>query len=301
MGIPPNTARITFPLSVAAEMSVEAPRSENKHNPAATRFFTALRQLVSTAGKSPAGQSLLRAALLCDLHVGLDPLLEPQTSFYYPAHKRLDLGFLPESVQSAEKGLSQYLASFTGGLRRVWQQSRALAPDIYLKPEDFLRYCRAYEADVAAVTHLVAWELRAAGPCFFWRHLLAGPDADIAEAFSRTASAHPRHQFDGTALRAAFLQWFQVAERLDASDHLALETMDMALLDARRGQPGIGRYALDPRRLCSLGALPQGGNYLSGMRFRSPHMRRVCDPFNQTHMRHIQRDIAHLLENQKSF
>jgi len=301
MDITPSTARISFPLSAAGETSAETPPAENMCNPAARRFLTALRQLAFTTEKSPAGRALLRAALLCDLCVGLDPVLEPQTSFYYPAHKRLDLGYLPESVQSAEKGLSQYLASFTGGLRRVWQQSRALTPDSSLKPEDFLRYCRVYEADAAAVTHLVAWELRAAGSCFFWRHLLAGPDADIAEAFSRTASAHPRHQFDGTALRAAFLQWFQVPERLDASDHLALETMDMALLDARRGQPRIGRHALDARRLCLLGALPQGGNYLSGMRFRSPHMRRVCDPFNQTHMRHIQRDILHLLENQKSF
>lgn len=301
MDTPSGTARITFPLSAAAGYIVASDNLENRRTSSEHRFFAALCRLVSGTGKSPTGQALLRAALLSDLSVGLDPLLEPQTSFYYPSQKRLDLGYQPELLQDTEKGASQYLASFTGGLRRVWQQSRALVPDVSLKPEHFLHYCRAYEADICALTHLVAWELRAAGACFFWRHLLAGPDADIAAAFSRTAGAHPRHQFDGTALRAAFLQWFQVTERVDASDHFALETMDMALLDARRSHMRIGRQTLDVRRLSLIGALPQGGNYLSGMRFRSPHMRRACDPFNHTHMRHIEHDIEHLFENQKSF
>ncbi|MDP2205772.1 MAG: hypothetical protein Q8K65_05640 [Alphaproteobacteria bacterium] len=298
-----GTARITFPLSVAVDAAgfESSPFSDFARNNAARHFFAALCTLVSVTEKSPAGRALIRAALIRDVSIGLDPLLEPQTSFYYPLHKRLDLGYQPEAVQNSQKGVSQYLSSFTGGLRRAWQQGRALAPDTGLKPEDFLRYCRAFEADVTAITHMVAWELRGAGPCFFWRHLLAGPDADVAAAFSRTASAHPRHQFDGTALRAAFLQWFQVAERVDASDHLALEMMDMALLAPRLTGAGIGGRPLDHRQLCLLGALPQGGNYLTGMRFRGPQMRRGCDPFNRTHLRHIQRDIEYLSENQESY
>lgn len=298
-----GTARIIFPLSAAVDAADDGSGRgpEYFENAAALHFFMALRTLVAVMEKSPAGRALLRAALLRDISVGLDPLLEPQTSFYYPLQKRLDLGYQPEAVQNSQKGVSQYLASFTGGLRRAWQQGRALAPDTGLRPEDFLRYCRAFEADVTAITHMVAWELRGAGPCFFWRHLLAGPDADIAAAFSRTASAHPRHQFDGTALRAAFLQWFQVGERVDASDHLALEMMDMALLVPRQTRAGIGARALDHHHLCLLGVLPQGGNYLTGMRFRGPQMRRGCDPFNRTHLRHIQRDIQYLSENQESY
>lgn len=296
-----STARIIFPLSAVAEAEFCEKNMAGFAgiNPAASQFSSALCRLVSNIEKSPTGRALLRAALLRDISVGLDPLLEPQTSFYYPLQNRLDLGHQAAPLQMSEKGCSQYLASFTGGLRRVWQQSRGLTPATDLKPEDFLRYCRAFEADIGAVTHAVAWELRAAGPCFFWRHLLADADADIAAAFSRTAVSHPRHQFDGTALRAAFLQWFQIEERVAASDHQALDTMDMALFSGKDGGAKIGQLSLDTRRLQALGALPQGGNYLSGMRFRSLHMKRMADPFNRTHLRHIQHDVAYLFDNQQ--
>lgn len=290
--------RIIFPLG--AVMEREGLPSLHR-NPQMRVFHTTLQDIISVVEQSPTGRALLRAAVLRDVAVGLDPLLDAQTSFYYPLQRRLDLGYLPDALQKSHKGISQYLASFCGGLRRIWQQGRDLTPDTMLKPEDFMRYCRAFEADVSAATHLMAWELRAAGPCFFWRYLLAGADGDVATAFARTAGAHPRHQFDGTALRAAFLQWFQVAERVDASDHMALEMMDMALLSATQGGGAIGRKALDVSLLTFLGAMPQGGNYLTGMRFRGPQMRRAADPFNRTHLRHIQHDLSYLIENQKSF
>lgn len=290
--------RIIFPLG--AVMEREAMPALYK-NPQMRVFHTTLQDVISVAEQSPTGRALLRAAVMGDVAVGLDPLLDAQTSFYYPLQRRLDLGYLPDALQKSHKGISQYLTSFCGGLRRIWQQSRGLAPDTMLKPEDYMRYCRAFEADVSAITYLVAWELRAAGPCFFWRYLLAGVDGDVATAFARTAGAHPRHQFDGTALRAAFLQWFQVSERMDASDHQALEMMDMALINAAQQGGMIGRKALDMSSLSALGAIPQGGNYLTGMRFRGPQMRRAADPFNRTHLQHIQRDLSYMIENQKSF
>ncbi|MDY0009919.1 MAG: hypothetical protein RBS08_09455 [Bdellovibrionales bacterium] len=294
-----STARIVFPLSAVADAAFCEKNTADfiGHSPAGLWFSSALCRLVSHIEKSPTGRALLRAALLRDISVGLDPLLDAQTSFYYPLQNRLDLGHQPAALQMSEKGCSQYLASFTGGLRRVWQQSRGLVPMTDLKPEDFLRYCRAFEADICAATHAVAWELRAAGPCFFWRHLLADADADIAAAFSRTAVSHPRHQFDGTALRAAFLQWFQAEERVAISDHQALDMMDIALFSGKDGGAKIGQLSLDTRRLQELGALPQGGNYLSGMRFRNPQMKRMVDPFNRTHLRHIQRDVNYLFDN----
>lgn len=296
--MPAGGERIIFPLGAVMERETIPALLRHAHMRV---FHTTLQDIVSVVEQSPTGRALLRAAVLRDVAVGLDPLLDAQTSFYYPLQRRLDLGYLPDALQKSHKGISQYLTSFCGGLRRIWQQGRDLAPDTMLKPEDFMRYCRAFEADVAAVTHGVAWELRAAGPCFFWRYLLAGADGDVATAFARTAGAHPRHQFDGTALRAAFLQWFQVSERVDASDHLALEMMDMALLSSPHGGEMIGRKALDMSSLSALGAMPQGGNYLMGMRFRGAQMRRAADPFNRTHLQHIQRDLSYLIENQKSF
>lgn len=268
-------------------------------DPLKDSFAAYLRSLILILDQSPTGRSLLRTAIAQDITVGLDPLLEAQASFFYPQQQRLDLGYQTSSLQKTEKGISRYLASFTGGLRRIWHFHRGVAPDVSLLPQDFIRYSRVEEADVESVSHLVAWELRGAGPCFFWRHMLAGPHGDIALAFARTASAHPRHQFDGTALRAGFLQWFTVGERVDACDHLALEIMDMSLLD-RRPETAIGRYKLNRDDLALLGSLPNGQNYLAGMRFRNPVIRRPCDPFNRTHLKHIQRDISFIVENQKS-
>lgn len=296
-----SSPRIVFPLSVFLQHDAQDAALPAGMGLQAKTFADAVQHVCSFLLHAPSGRALLRAAVLRGVHIGLDPLLEPQTSFYYPLQRRLDIGYQPRPLLSSQKGISLYLASIIGGLRRIWQHGRALTPDTRLKPEDFLRYCRAFEADVCAITHLAAWELRAAGPCFFWRHLLAGADGDVSVSFARTAAAHPRHQFDGTALRAAFLEWFEVAERVDACDHLALEMMDMALLGARGAAQDIGRMKLDTARLCQLGVMPQGGNYLGGMRFRAPQMRRRCDPFNRTHLKHIERDICYLSENQESF
>ena len=276
------------------------PRPSLKQETHRAEFESYVRSLLLILDQSMTGRCLLKTAIVQDVSVGLDPLLEPQSSFYYPQQNHLDLGYQPSSLQKTEKGISRYLSAFAAGLRRVWHYQRGAAPDLSLLPQDFLRYCRVEEADVEAITHMIAWELRGAGPGFFWRHMLAEMNGDIALAYARTASSHPRHQFDGTALRAAFLQWFTVAERVDACDHAALERMDMALLEKYNAQV-IGRYRLDRARLIRLGHLPVGVNYLQGMRFRSPVMRRVCDPFNRTHLKHIQRDISHLIENQKSF
>lgn len=292
--------RIRFRLqSLSDRQRHDLPRGVLRQDILRNEFEAYLRSLTLILDQSPTGRCLLRTATVQDISVGLDPLLEPQSGFYYPQQNHLDLGYQPASLQRTEKGISRYLSAFAAGLRRVWHYYRDATPDLSLLPQDFIRYCRAEEADVEAVTHMIAWELRGAGPGFFWRHMVAEANGDIALAFARTAGAHPRHQFDGTALRAAFLQWFSVAERVDACDHLALERMDMALLDKyTAGQ--IGRYKLDRDRLSILGYLPTGQNYLSGMRFRSPALRRPCDPFNRTHLKHLQRDISYLIENQKS-
>jgi len=296
--------RIRFRLQslLDVEKSVALPRAapSGVHHSLRDEFESYLRSLTLILDQSMTGRCLLKTAVVQDVSVGLDPLLESQSSFYYPQQNHLDLGYQPSSLQRTEKGISRYLSAFAAGLRRIWHYQRGAAPDLSLMPQDFLRYCRVEEADVEAVTHMIAWELRGAGPGFFWRHMLADANGDIAMAFARTASTHPRHQFDGTALRAAFLQWFTVPERVDVCDHLALERMDMALLD-RHNAGLIGRRRLDRDRLTLLGHLPVGQNYLAGMRFRSPVMRRPCDPFNRTHLKHIQRDIAYLIENQKSF
>lgn len=282
--------RLRLPLPAVLDAAVPVQDAQ------ARGFRADMAHLCAFLDKSPTGRALLGDALASNLSLGLDPLLESSAGFYYPAQNHLDLGYLPAPLKRAEKGISQALAALVAGLRRAWHNRRAAAPDMDVHPADFIRLARYETADVEAVTHLVAWEMRAAGPCFFWRHLVSAGDGDIAPAFAGAALAHPRHQFDGTALRAAFSQWFCFAPRVDDADHQALERIDMALAQQARCSFAL---RLDTARIENLGSLPQRRNYLHG------HSRRLAgddlpmDPFNTAHLRHITADINYLFEKQR--
>lgn len=267
--------------------------------PAAEReraFVGYVRNLLRILEQSPMGRRLVRSAILHHVSVGQDPMLEPHASFFYPLQNHFDLGYQPDLLQKTEKGISRYLVSFIGGLRRAWHHHGGRGPDTALRPEDFIRLCRCEEADVAAITHLVAWELRSAGASFLWRHLLSGQDGDISVVFERIAQENPGSAFDGVALKAAFDQWFAEKERLSASDHAALEVVDMALVQ----QDAARRVGVSPLRrgaMEGIGILPDGRNYLAGCLFTSEWYGRLDDEFNAMHLKHIQQDIRYLSEN----
>jgi len=259
-------------------------------------FAGYIRNLVRILEQSPLGRALVHSAVMHHVSVGLDPMLEPQASFFYPAQNHFDLGYQPDLLQKTEKGISRYLVSFVGALRRAWHYHGGRGPNTDLKPEDFLKLCRCEEADIAAVTHLVAWELRSAGASFLWRHLLSGPDGDVSVVFERAIDENPQGQFGGEALKAAFNQWFAERERLNIRDHLALEFMDMALVQAG-GAGRVGTVSLKRNAIQNLGIMPGGKNYLSGCLFAGDWYDRLDDEINRMHLLHIQRDISRLTEN----
>ncbi len=281
--------RIRFRLASLSDRDLSFAPVEQR----AQAFAACIRNLLKILDHSPLGRTLVRFAVLNDVTVGLDPLLEAQASYFYPHQNHFDLGYQPELLQKTEKGISRYLVSFVAGLRRVWHQRTGNGPDVSLRPRDFLRVNRCAEADIEAVTHLIAWELRSGGASFLWRHLLSGANGDISVVFERAIQEGPPRQFDGAALKAAFDQWFAGQERLDACDHFALEMMDLALIQ----QPAVvGLLALKAGRAAGLGLLPNGQNYLDGALFTGDWYDAPGDDFNTAHLRHIERDIFQLLE-----
>ena len=261
----------------------------------AADFAGYVRNLLAILDCSPLGRALARFAALQEATIGLDPLLEPHASYFYPSLNHFDLGYQPDLLQKSEKGISRYLLSITGALRRVWHHHTGHGPAAELKPRDFLRLARCAEADIEAVTHLVAWELRSGGGSFLWRSLLSGPNGDVAVVFERAVTENPPGQFAGGALRAGFDQWFAERERVNACDHFALEMMDLALIQ----QAGpVGTVALSSARIAGLGLLPGGRNYLSGRLFTGDWYETPDDEFNRAHLRHIERDIRQLIEKE---
>lgn len=275
-------------LSIADGEPDFAPSQERER-----AFAGYVRNLVMVLDKSPLGRLLVRSAMLHNVSVGLDPLLEAQASIFYSAANHFDLGYQPALVQKSEKGLSRYLASFLHALRRSWHFHNGRGPDFSLKVEDFLKLSRCEEADVVAVAHLAAWELRSAGMPFLWRHLLSDEDGDIAVVFERSAMENPQNQFNGVSMRAAFKQWFAEKERISACDHFALEMMDAALVQ-RPLLRGIGSTVLRGHVVESVGLMPSGMNYLAGVQLTGSWYEAVDDEFNLMHLQHIQEDIRRL-------
>lgn len=256
-------------------------------------FAGYVRNVVMVLDKSPLGRLLVRSAMLHHVSVGLDPLLEPQASIFYPAINHFDLGYQPDFVQKTEKGLSRYLASFLHALRRLWHFHSGRGPDFSLKPEDFLKLSRCEEADVVAMAHLAAWELRSAGMPFLWRYFLSDDDGDIAVVFERAVSENPQNQFNGLALKTAFNQWFAEKERISVCDHFALEMLDAALVQ-RPLQRNMGVCPLRHHAIEGIGVTPNGLNYLAGAQLSGPWYEGPDDDFNRVHLQHIQEDMKRL-------
>jgi hypothetical protein len=259
----------------------------------AAAFAGYIRNLMKIVDHSPLGRALLRFAMINDVSVGLDPLLEPHATYFYPQQNHFDLGYQPELLQKSEKGISRYLVSFVAGLRRAWHHHTGYGPDVSLKPKDFLRQCRCAEADIEAVTHLVGWELRSGGAAFLWRHLLSGVNGDVSVVFERAVVEGLPRQLDSIALKMSFDQWFAEKARANACDHIALEMLDLALIQQ---QMPIGIAPLKAERVWGLGLLPDGQSYLSGSLFTGAWYDGPHDDFNRVHLRHIEDDIAQLLE-----
>ncbi|MBI1215747.1 MAG: hypothetical protein GC185_08010 [Alphaproteobacteria bacterium] len=309
--------RISIRLGMLAEDETAGSFSRESLTTGQEIFLGYIRDLCDVLEHSPLGRRLLQNAVARDVSVGLDPLLEPNGCFFYPAQNHFDLGYQPHMLQKTEKGMSRYLVSFLAGLRRAWHLHNGCGPDVGLRPEDFIRQSRCADADIGAVTHLAAWELRGAGASFLWRYLLSGQDGDVAVVFERAILENPYHQFDGAALRAGFNQWFAEGERTAACDHVALEIMDMALMqymaqcapnavEAVEAEPPeaefpapavIGRRRLARRAAEKLGLLPNGLNYLSGCPFNSEWYGRQEDDINRMHLLHLQRDILQVIDN----
>lgn len=292
-----NTAGISSAGRISVDMrallGIE-PLSLSPFEKQAITFSDYMRHTVAILGKSRTARSLMLAAAAENTSVGLDHLLEPSCSYFYPLQNRIDLGYQPDILHRTEKGLGRYLLSFTAALRRAGHTFNGSAPQAGLSPQEFLWRWRLMEADVEAVCHLVAWELRYAGAGFLWRQMMSGGKGDIAAAFEEKASNSFPATFDGAALKCAFDQWFASENRMSEADHAALEYFDMALLERPAFALQNGIYAQLRTHISTIGLLPCGDSYLEGLTCEGVWYRAASDQVNTTHLSHIMSDLQQL-------
>lgn len=259
-------------------------------------FGTAVAQCLRALDASPTARALAAWLAGAGLTIGGDAFLGAGHSYFYSDARRVDLCLQAPALLDNEKGAARLTAALVCGLRRAWHGLQNAAPAETLRARDYADYFRLMNADIEAVLHLVAWELRGAGNGSLWRAGLAGDNADMSVVFERSLAEDPQNQFNGAALKAVFNQWFAGRERINRCDHAALEQLDAALV---RTQGTAARAVFATEALCrenlqALGGLPCGANYLQGCLFTNPWYAGFDDDANLLHLKRVEEEINHL-------
>jgi hypothetical protein len=240
---------------------------------------------------SNVGFALLKQCADNGLSISIDPLLEADGLCFYPAQNKLELGYQMVALQGTHKGLAQYIVALCGGLRRAahyYADNNSFPKG--LKPEEYLKYWRCEEADIAAVSAYICWELRTQGYPYPWRQIISGTDADIAMIFMQAVDNNPRFQFCGTALRRAFYQWFENSMRLSGCDHDSLNRLDVWVQSKEKNK--FSKGIVLRKDLEKLGSLSGGHNYLKNQLNVATLSRRTGDVFNDYHLMHLKSDLS---------
>lgn len=159
-------------------------------------------------------------------------------------------------------------------------------------PEALIHIERIREADIAAFTLKVAWQMREVVEYDLWRQLLAGPMGDMAMMFQNVAGLDP-HLED--ALEAAFIHWYSDTERVTRTDRDTLNLMDM-MMEEETGLLSLhATRHISRTRQVAMGCQPDTGlTYLSRVVHQlqaDPYFAGMEDDVNQTYLLHIMRDL----------
>jgi hypothetical protein len=184
-----------------------------------------------------------QAPVLC-----LDDSLVEEQGYFEPKSRRIVLR------QGIDPGLQ--LAVLVHEVRHLEQYARAVCPTVELTLSDYVRTRQALEADAAAISLLVAWDLRAAGDAAPWDALSIWPThGDLATSYGAemAASGDP-----AKATAAAFAAWFDDPERREIYAFVScvhyLDTLDRTKVNPGKGTVDAGFTA-------SLCQLPDGRPY----------------------------------------
>ncbi|MDP3264764.1 MAG: DUF6782 family putative metallopeptidase [Tabrizicola sp.] len=178
----------------------------------------------------------------------LDDTLVEEQAYFEPAANRIVI----------RKGLDPdfQLAVIIHELRHLEQFGRDICPTIKLRLDDYVRSRLALEADAAAVSLYVTWQLRAAGDAGPWETLGKWPTHDdLALSFETEMAA------SGDAVKAtsaAYAAWFDDADRRGIYAFVGCSSY-LDALDLAHMEPGKGRVA--ETFLPTLCRMPDGRAY----------------------------------------
>ncbi len=265
----------------------------------ATPYENIFGETLKIIATSPVGRAMLKEAVSLDWSAGFEEFTGPMAGeeFCIDVQARQIIfdnnALAPEALADSPFYSNALILSMARALRQVWQEKRHGGFDQSFGPEAIMMLDRARMADCHVMAVMVAWELRSEGHNSLWRHLIGSEEGDMAMAFSRCLERTPGAMFSGKALAAAFHQWYLCEERVNASDHAALEYLDGVMAERTEQNP-FGCKAVGRLDVEVLSCLPDKTAYLLGEGeniLRDPRYAGLCDPINQTHLYHIMRDL----------
>jgi hypothetical protein len=225
---------------IAAQTCLEPPWSGG-----ADELYRLAGRALSVVADYPSLQRALEteAPFLC-----LDDTLVEEQGYFAPKTRQIVLrqGIDPD----------MQLAVLMHELRHLEQFSRDICPAVELTLVDYVRTRQALEADAAAISLLIAWDLRAAGDPGPWEALAHYPTHDdLATRFGAEMDASG----DGAkATAAAYAAWFDDPERREIYAFVSCVNY-LDALDRTKVEPGTATVAAD--FVTSLCRLPDGRPY----------------------------------------
>jgi hypothetical protein len=192
--------------------------------------------------------SLAEALAAQEPELCLDDTLVEEQAYFEPAANRIVI----------RKGLDPdfQLAVMIHELRHVEQSGLEICPTIKLRLDDYVRTRLALEADAAAISLYVTWQLRAAGDAGPWETLGKWPTHDDLAVSFETEMAASGDAAKATS--AAYAAWFDDADRRGIYAFVGcssyLDALDLAHMD-----PGKGTVA--DTFLQTLCRMPDGQGY----------------------------------------
>lgn len=264
-----------------------------------------LAQTLNIISLSPTGNALVQEASEQGWRIEFDDL--SGENFMIDIGRRIialeNHGLRTEGLIRSTYFANLVLISLVKALRDVWHEKRQNGSDHLFAPEGLLMLERVRSADCDIISVLVAWELRSEGYTDIWRHMIGSANGDLAVAYSYHLERDPASQFNGKALKSAFVLWFQSPDRVRTCDHQSLEYMDDILADSEEKNP-FGEKMPTHIAIELLSCLPDKTAYLQGFGREiliDPQYSGLSDPLNQAHLMHILHDLEATIINNVPF
>lgn len=289
--------------SIKNLLKIDAQPVKNNHTEDLYNVF--LAQTLNIISLSPVGNALVQEAAETGWHIEFDDLgsehylLDIENKTIVLEHH----GFKAEGLIRSNYFANMVLTSLVKALRDVWHEKRHGGFDHLFAPEGILMLERVRNADCDIISVFVAWELRSEGYSDLWRHTIGSPLGDLAVGYSYHLERDPASQFNGKALKSAFIHWYQSEERIRACDHQTLEYMDDLLASAEMPNP-FGEKVPTHIAIELLSCMPDKTAYLQGFGREiliDPLYSGLSDAVNQAHLMHILHDLEAVIVNNVPF